>query len=695
MWRTTSAFHVAVVAATVLLRDTPGAAADADRGLPPHESGRLTVALARWLSASVRDLDTGRASLQKTIRSYPPPPPQPQTTRFGFQSRLFPTPSNPSSVTLDLGRSRAVDAIVLVPAYVDSGGRAGTGYGFPRRFRVQVSDGPAFEDAIVVADYTGHEAPNPGLYPFVVRTPGIRAQYVRVTSTEHQKQPDGYLWALSEIMVLSGPRNVAAGATVWVASEESVNSPPHWSHMYLVDGVSILGLPVSSEPSPSDGYSSPRGSAAGAKRWVQVDLGSRYPIEEIRLIPARPTNEADIAGWGFPQKFKVQAGDDARFETTVDVLDHTGRYFSNPGANPVVVGADGVQARFVRVTATVLPPGAQRTFALGELQVYSGGRNVALGAEVSFLDRLDDPRFPRWAPEHLVDGFASRNRLIELPAWLDALSQRSRLESRLATVAIERQAAIDRAVTRLVALSTATTFGLGGVLIATLVRHRRSRRRETERLRRQIASDLHDSTGSLLGSIALISQMAREDVSGAAKADFEEIERIARESIDSMHDSIWLISPGSSPRRDLVTKMRQVASRALADKEYTLTVVAPGPDVDLDLDLRRHVLLAFKETIANVASHADARVVQIEIQDDERSFRFTVRDDGRGFDPKAEPEGHGLPSLGRRAEALGGQVQIQSAPGAGTEVRFNAPTRPSPRDTVASPWIRWKRSRFG
>jgi signal transduction histidine kinase len=47
-----------------------------------------------------------------------------------------------------------------------------------------------------------------------------------------------------------------------------------------------------------------------------------------------------------------------------------------------------------------------------------------------------------------------------------------------------------------------------------------------------------------------------------------------------------------------------------------------------------------------------------------------VADDGRGFDPAAESEGHGLPSMRRRALSLGGTLEVTPRPGGGTEVRL-------------------------
>ncbi len=68
-----------------------------------------------------------------------------------------------------------------------------------------------------------------------------------------------------------------------------------------------------SRPSPSNGYHSAIYPAPEATAWVQVDLGRSVPIEEIRLVPARPVDFPDTPGFGFPHRFRVEVSDDPGF----------------------------------------------------------------------------------------------------------------------------------------------------------------------------------------------------------------------------------------------------------------------------------------------------------------------------------------------------------------------------------------------
>ena len=91
----------------------------------------------------------------------------------------------------------------------------------------------------------------------------------------------------------------------------------------------------------------------------------------------------------------------------------------------------------------------------------------------------------------------------------------------------------------------------------------------------------------------------------------------------------------------------------------------------LPLKLKDGLLRICLEALANVAKHADATSVRVTLRTGARMTRLSVQDDGAGFDPalldaKKPPSGSGLQIMNERAIALGGQFQLQSAPGAGT-----------------------------
>ncbi|MFC1414310.1 family 78 glycoside hydrolase catalytic domain [Streptacidiphilus sp. N1-12] len=138
-----------------------------------------------------------------------------------------------------------------------------------------------------------------------------------------------------------------------------------WSPAALTDG-------VDGSSDASEGYHSAIGSVADTTKWVQTDLGTDQQVRQIRLFPARPTNDpaGDFPAAGFPARYLVQVSDDPTFATATTVADRTGADQPSPGTSPVLLDTDAT-GRYVRVTATELPCiGTSCTFRLAELGVY-------------------------------------------------------------------------------------------------------------------------------------------------------------------------------------------------------------------------------------------------------------------------------------------------------------------------------------
>jgi signal transduction histidine kinase len=81
-----------------------------------------------------------------------------------------------------------------------------------------------------------------------------------------------------------------------------------------------------------------------------------------------------------------------------------------------------------------------------------------------------------------------------------------------------------------------------------------------------------------------------------------------------------------------------------------------------------------QEALANAARHAGARSIVVALAASDGRLCLEVQDDGCGFDPAApRAEALGLVSMEERAQALGGRLELKSAPGAGTTVRLECP----------------------
>jgi Bacterial alpha-L-rhamnosidase 6 hairpin glycosidase domain/Alpha-L-rhamnosidase N-terminal domain/Bacterial alpha-L-rhamnosidase C-terminal domain/Bacterial alpha-L-rhamnosidase concanavalin-like domain/F5/8 type C domain/Protein of unknown function (DUF642) len=157
---------------------------------------------------------------------------------------------------------------------------------------------------------------------------------------------------------------------------------------------------IAGVPRKSLGYHAQTSASQNVTKWVQVDLGQAYSISNIKL---HPKWHQGLPGYGFPLRFHVEISNDPTFASSNLVASQT-TDLTNPGYYPQSYFAANISARYVRVAATKLyyySANNNYTFALSQLEVFSGGTNVALNASVSALDSIESSG---WGKAGLTDG---------------------------------------------------------------------------------------------------------------------------------------------------------------------------------------------------------------------------------------------------------------------------------------------------
>jgi PAS domain S-box-containing protein len=216
---------------------------------------------------------------------------------------------------------------------------------------------------------------------------------------------------------------------------------------------------------------------------------------------------------------------------------------------------------------------------------------------------------------------------------------------------------------------------------------------ELERVRRRIATDLHDDVGASLTRISLLSEVVRRQVEGDASlvGPLASIADLSRELIDAMSDIVWAINPRKDHLSDLSQRMRHFVSDLCTARQINLRFHTPPAEGDLAVgaNIRREAFLVFKEAVSNMVRHSDCSDADLEFRLEDDRLVLRVSDNGRGFDVPAARAGHGLRSMAQRTEALGGHLDVRSQPGHGTTLTFVIPVRdgvPSPHEyAVAEP----------
>jgi signal transduction histidine kinase/ligand-binding sensor domain-containing protein len=211
-----------------------------------------------------------------------------------------------------------------------------------------------------------------------------------------------------------------------------------------------------------------------------------------------------------------------------------------------------------------------------------------------------------------------------------------------------------------------------------LRRSREERLAELERVRRRIATDLHDDIGSSLTQISILSEVIRQRLNHEDSPVTEPLSMIAgasRELVDSMSDIVWAINPQKDHLHDLTLRMRRFAADSFTARNIRFQLRLPAApdnqeDVKLGANLRREVFLIFKESVNNIVRHANCTEAVVELSFADGRLRLLITDNGLGFDSGRESDGHGLMSMRDRVRGIGGQFALNSRPGEGTTIRL-------------------------
>ncbi|MCX7045756.1 MAG: family 78 glycoside hydrolase catalytic domain [Candidatus Sumerlaeota bacterium] len=156
-----------------------------------------------------------------------------------------------------------------------------------------------------------------------------------------------------------------------------------------------IGAPREAAGRGGQGYHATEAASADESKWVQVDLGKSLPIESVKLHSLNhPLGIHAVKGFGFPVRFRIEASDDPDFKTAVPIADHSQTDYPNPGYTaPEFKPAGAARGRYVRVTVNKMwkrdTSARPYCFALGQIEVFSGGKNAALYAAVQAKDSIE------------------------------------------------------------------------------------------------------------------------------------------------------------------------------------------------------------------------------------------------------------------------------------------------------------------
>ncbi|QYC37985.1 Sensor histidine kinase LiaS [Nonomuraea coxensis DSM 45129] len=188
--------------------------------------------------------------------------------------------------------------------------------------------------------------------------------------------------------------------------------------------------------------------------------------------------------------------------------------------------------------------------------------------------------------------------------------------------------------------------------------------------RNRMARELHDAVTQKLFSLRLSAQAAGtllEQAPERAAAELGNVQRLAGEALAELRAVIVELRPAELDRHGLAETLRKHVR--LLDRLHPPVVsfvCAELPPLRPEAEVA--VLRVAQEALHNALRHSGAGEVEVRLAYEGGTLALSVRDDGAGFEP-GESRGLGLVSMRDRAEAVGGVLTVESAPGRGTTVR--------------------------
>ena len=233
------------------------------------------------------------------------------------------------------------------------------------------------------------------------------------------------------------------------------------------------------------------------------------------------------------------------------------------------------------------------------------------------------------------------------------------------------------------------TMSIPLMFLATLMEERREKDRAMRMLsgrlvtaqeeeRRRIARELHDEIGQILTVVKINLESLREPARlASATAGIDTCVQNVDRAIQQARALALDLRPATLDHLGLPAALRWFVDQIPAGRPQTHLAVEECDGKALSSEVKTAAFRVGQEAVTNVLRHASARNVWVSLAGGRSTLELTVRDDGLGFDVgtvrRSPSASFGLSSMEERVRLVGGQLEIRSSPGAGTEVRARFP----------------------
>jgi PAS domain S-box-containing protein len=198
--------------------------------------------------------------------------------------------------------------------------------------------------------------------------------------------------------------------------------------------------------------------------------------------------------------------------------------------------------------------------------------------------------------------------------------------------------------------------------------------------RKRLARELHDQIGQALTAVQISLQTLRPSLKSAFAAErVEENLALIEDALGQVHDLSLELRPSLLDDLGLVAALRWYVERVASRARLLRCFKADSIETRVSAEIETACFRIAQEALTNVMRHSNASAILVQLKRSDQTLQLTIRDDGSGFTVadalnRTGPEASlGLQGMRERAVAVGGAVEVESAPGRGTEVRASFP----------------------
>jgi signal transduction histidine kinase len=194
----------------------------------------------------------------------------------------------------------------------------------------------------------------------------------------------------------------------------------------------------------------------------------------------------------------------------------------------------------------------------------------------------------------------------------------------------------------------------------------------------RLAREIHDTVVQEFAGILLHLEGAatsNSDDVHALRECMAHVKELAKNGLEDTRRMLLDLRPRSLEGASLPDALTELAGRFAGDCNLTCHFSQIGQNCDLPIRIQGELYRVAQEALCNVRKHSRATSAWLSLVHEPGVVFLTIRDNGRGFGWKrrATRLGYGIGTMQERTHCLGGQIEINTAPGAGTEISIAVP----------------------